>query len=1049
MESENVDAQRRRKVFFVIGGAGLFLSVSFSVVNYIGTNVSTMWANIVLTSIVAGAVLALLLGIEDRRVYRFACWGTAIALCFTAAIGSSLLYYHLVLPLLMFFFLGRREGIVGAGVFLFGMTVLMLAPWLVSSHVYQTGNTLRFLGGYLFVTLVGLSYEKSREQFYVFMEAKNEQIQREKEQLQDSLSRIRETEACLEQTLTEMQGQSQLVEAVFNSMNEGIVVVDATGRQLFHNPSTKRISGMEMVPSKPSEWAQIYGIFYPDQETHVPTDQNPLVRALRGEETDNFEAFVRNEERPDGVYISGSGRPIRSRETNEVTAAVLVFRDITRLKETEAELRQTIRNLQDQAQLMGTVFNSMHEGILVVDATGRQLFRNPSAVRISGKGMVPSQPDEWAKIYGIFYPDKETYVPTDQNPLVRALRGESTEDFEAFIRNEMRPDGVHVISEGRTIRDTETNEVKAAVLVFHDVTKLKETEAELRRTIRNLQDQTRLMGTVFNSISDGVVATDENGSYLIFNASAKRIAGMYEPAAKLAQRPETYGLFLIDRETPFPADELPIARAIRGEATDGVEMFIRNPKRPEGVCISVSGRPLRDDSGTTKGGVIVFRDVTAIKEAEERLQQTTASLQTQTHAMETIFNSISDGVVVADENGDFRVFNPSAERIVGIGRTDTGPDQWTDRYGIFFLDRATPFPTGEFPLVRAIRGESSNEVEMFIRNPKIPEGVCISVSGRPLRDDSGMTKGGVIVFLDVTERMRAEEALTQAFAQGKLEVVDTILHNIGNAINSVTIGVGTIHEQLARNELLHRFSALAKAIEAHRDDWIPYLQTDPRGQKVMPFILALAEDFTKQNAQLRQTVERVENRVAHIVDIIRTQRSFENETMVRKDIDLQKAITDAVRLLQDSLAKRNIRIHIDCKNAPKEIRIQESKFHQMLVNLIKNAVEAIDDLAKSSGLKAKPRIQIRSYVQGDFLVFDVIDNGIGIEGKNSRIIFSAGYTTKEGGSGLGLHSTANFVIGSGGQIYPLSPGAGKGTTMRIKLRLSSVALNLEDLRGGG
>ena len=121
----------------------------------------------------------------------------------------------------------------------------------------------------------------------------------------------------------------------------------------------------------------------------------------------------------------------------------------------------------------------------------------------------------------------------------------------------------------------------------------------------------------------------------------------------------------------------------------------------------------------------------------------------------------------------------------------------------------------------------------------------------------------------------------------------------------------------------------------------------------------------------------------------------------------------------------------------------------MLVNLIKNAMEAIDDLAKSSGLKAKPRIQIRSYVQGDFLVFDVIDNGIGIEGKNSRIIFSAGYTTKGGGSGLGLHSTANFVIGSGGQIYPLSPGAGKGTTMRIKLRLSSVALDLEDLRGGG
>ena len=728
MESENVDAQRRRKVFFVIGGAGLFLSVSFSVVNYIGTNVSTMWANIVLTSIVAGAVLALLLGIEDRRVYRFACWGTAIALCFTAAIGSSLLYYHLVLPLLMFFFLGRREGIVGAGVFLFGMTVLMLAPWLVSSHVYQTGNTLRFLGGYLFVTLVGLSYEKSREQFYVFMEAKNEQIQREKEQLQDSLSRIRETEACLEQTLTEMQGQSQLVETVFNSMNEGIVVVDATGRQLFHNPSTKRISGMEMVPSKPSEWAQIYGIFYPDQETHVPTDQNPLVRALRGEETDNFEAFVRNEERPDGVYISGSGRPIRSRETNEVTAAVLVFRDITRLKETEAELRQTIRNLQDQAQLMETVFNSMHECILVVDATGRQLFRNPSAVRISGKGMVPSQPDEWAKIYGIFYPDKETYVPTDQNPLVRALRGESTEDFEAFIRNEMRPDGVHVISEGRTIRDTETNEVKAAVLVFRDVTKLKETEAELRRTIGNLQDQTRLMETVFNSISDGVVVTDTDGGFLLVNPSAERIVGMAETDASSDQWSETYGTFYPDGKTLFPSSDLPLMRAMCGEASDGTELLIRNTERPEGVYISVNARPLRDDADVVKGGVIIFRDITKLKKAETELKQTVRNLQNQTRLMETVFNSISDGVVATDENGSYLIFNASAKRIAGMYEPAAKLAQRPETYGLFLLDRETPFPADELPIARAIRGEATDGVEMFIRNPKRPEGVCIPVS---------------------------------------------------------------------------------------------------------------------------------------------------------------------------------------------------------------------------------------------------------------------------------------------------------------------------------
>ena len=65
-----------------------------------------------------------------------------------------------MLPLLLCFFLGRREGMIGAGVFLLGMTVLMMAPGLVGSHVYETGHSLRFLVAYLFLTLVGWSYAR-------------------------------------------------------------------------------------------------------------------------------------------------------------------------------------------------------------------------------------------------------------------------------------------------------------------------------------------------------------------------------------------------------------------------------------------------------------------------------------------------------------------------------------------------------------------------------------------------------------------------------------------------------------------------------------------------------------------------------------------------------------------------------------------------------------------------------------------------------------------------------------------------------------------------
>ena len=410
-------------------------------------------------------------------------------------------------------------------------------------------------------------------------------------------------------------------------------------------------------------------------------------------------------------------------------------------------------------------------------------------------------------------------------------------------------------------------------------------------------------------------------------------------------------------------------------------------------------------------------------------------MQHQIQLMLAIFDSISDGVIVADEKGNL-TFNQSAERIIG-GKVDTVLEQRTEEYSIFYPDKVTPIPTEELPLVRALRGEATDEMEMFIRTTAKPEGVYISSNGRPIASPGTAARGGVVVFRDVTERVRAEEALAQAFAQGRLEVMDTILHNIGNAITSVAIGIGTLKEELANNPLIERLAALSETVKAHAGDWGDYVQHDPQGQQVRPVLLALAADFVEQNRELIRTVERVNSQTSHIVDIVRAQRGFDSKAMTSKDVNLRQAISGALKIVQDSFASRSIQTHVDCGNAPEEVRIQETQFNQMLVNLLKNAMEAIDELKKSGGLKGQPRIEIRACIQQEFLVLEVQDNGIGIEQKNLKAIFGAGYTTKQEGSGLGLHSAANFVTNSGGKIQPLSDGYGTGTTMRISLRLNS------------
>ena len=427
------------------------------------------------------------------------------------------------------------------------------------------------------------------------------------------------------------------------------------------------------------------------------------------------------------------------------------------------------------------------------------------------------------------------------------------------------------------------------------------------------------------------------------------------------------------------------------------------------------------------------------KKTEDRLNQTLEKLRNQNELLETTFNSIREGIVVANEAGEFLYVNPGAEKIVGMGATDTPQDQWSEKYGSFYPDRKTPIKTEDLPLLRAIyKGEVTEDEDIFIRNAQRPDGVYIRVSGRPLLNEIGGIRGGVITFRDVTGQMNAEEALAQAFAQGRLEIVDTILHNIGNAINSVTVGIETLHQNLINDPFIPRLCALADAIKAHRDNWVYYISNDPQGQKVIPFIIALAEDLNGLNERLVKVVIRVKDRADHIADIIHTQKAFGSPNTDRKDIHLKDAFSSVIQVLQESLDKSEIETVIDCENAPQEIRIQENKFHQMMVNLIKNSIEAIDDLTASGGIEETPRIQIRAYVEEDFLYLDVRDNGIGIERENFNRIFSAGYTTKESGGGLGLHSAANFVIGSGGQIRPLSDGIGKGTTMRILLRLSAI-----------
>ena len=173
-----------------------------------------------------------------------------------------------------------------------------------------------------------------------------------------------------------------------------------------------------------------------------------------------------------------------------------------------------------------------------------------------------------------------------------------------------------------------TDRRRAEMSLEASTRELEAKNLELKRKGEELETQAELLEAILNSLADGVVVADEQGAFLRWNPAAARIIGLGATHETREKWSEIYGLFHPDGITPVAPDELPLARAIRGETVENQEIVVRNPHRSEPAVISVNGRPLRDADGRARGGVVVFRDVTEARQAAEEIRAKKDDLET-------------------------------------------------------------------------------------------------------------------------------------------------------------------------------------------------------------------------------------------------------------------------------------------------------------------------------------------------------------------------------------------------------------------------------------
>src|SRR5437899_946347 len=140
--------------------------------------------------------------------------------------------------------------------------------------------------------------------------------------------------------------------------------------------------------------------------------------------------------------------------------------------------------------------------------------------------------------------------------------------------------------------------IAAVAAQLNLVMERKRAEEELSRT-------NEILESILSNMGDAVIVADKDGKLLVFNPVAERFFGTRATQTRLSEWSRHYGLYLPDKVTLFPHDQLPLTRSIRGEEVDNVEIFVRHEKAPKGRWTRINGRPLRDSNGEMLGGVIV------------------------------------------------------------------------------------------------------------------------------------------------------------------------------------------------------------------------------------------------------------------------------------------------------------------------------------------------------------------------------------------------------------------------------------------------------------
>lgn len=502
----------------------------------------------------------------------------------------------------------------------------------------------------------------------------------------------------------------------------------------------------------------------------------------------------------------------------------------------------------------------------------------------------------------------------------------------------------------------------------------------------------RHIGVIFNVLTDAIIIYDAVGRVVHMNQANLELFGIDPAAQDYYQRSaERRMAALRIRDTsgvPMPADQWPLTRTLRGETLRGdsaVDILVHTLDGKEKV-VSVTGAPLHDTAGAITGAICIFRDVTSRRQLTTELAARVAQLQ-------AVLQALADPMIVYDKDGRIVEMNHYAEELTGYTLSSEAYAQARrDNKPLVPLFDAggRALRPHERPVSRVLRGElfsGPSAQELWLEKPN-GERAAISVTGAPMRDETGAIVGAVNIVRDVTERRRLERQ--------KEEFLSIASHELRTPLTSIKVLA-----QFVASEL--------------RAAGIP--------------------DLEKSARIMERSIARMERLVNDLLDVSRIDAGKLTLRSARCDL------VDLCRHVIDEASRATGRaITFESPHGELFCRADEDRIGQAISNLLSNAIKY--------SMAEHPVTLSLSTRDGEALL-GVRDYGVGIPSETLPQLFqrfyrAPGIEVQFGsgvGLGLGLYITRELVERHGGRIW-VESASGVGSVFWLALPIEPSASSL-------